>query len=110
MGRTDKKVRFSLLDYLGQRSIRKPLGWAAFWFICAVVVGCLAAFGDIPPGAKDILVWMCGIPVAVVGSSSFEAVKGVKEGNDDDRADSRNDSVLDADHHIRDADSPYNKK
>jgi hypothetical protein len=65
----------SLLNYVGEQSIRKPLAWLAFLFIIFVVLYCLKAFGDVPPGAQNILMALIAIPCAVIGSSSYEAVR-----------------------------------
>jgi hypothetical protein len=65
----------SWLNYVGEQSIRKPLAWLSFLFIIFVVLYCLKAFGDIPPGTQNILMALIAIPCAVIGSSSYEAVR-----------------------------------
>lgn len=60
---------------LSDKPIRKPLARWTTVFIFAVVLYCLYRYGDVPPGAVTVLMGLVAIPCAVVGSSSYEAVR-----------------------------------
>jgi hypothetical protein len=63
------------LNVIGRCSVRKPLAWLCILFIIFVVCYYMAMGEDIPKNMTGLLVWVIGIPVSVVGSSSYEAVR-----------------------------------
>ena len=69
----------NFFNRIGQSSVRKPLAWLVTVYILAIVTF-YAIFGalagrDIPEKMASILIWLISIPCAVVGSSSYEAVR-----------------------------------
>ena len=69
------KDRVGFLNSVGHKSIRKPIAWLTCFFIMLVIIFYMVMGEDIPDRIANILVWMIGIPVTVVGSSSYEAVR-----------------------------------
>ncbi len=63
------------LMWLAKKPYRKPVGWLTLFFIMGVVIFCLRKFGDVPPGTVTVLMALVALPIAVAGSSSYEAVR-----------------------------------
>jgi hypothetical protein len=74
-----------MLNWIGRQSIRKPLGWLAALFIMFVVCVYMKRGADIPPGIQSVVMALTAIPCAVIGSSSYEAVRAPKEDDDDEK-------------------------
>jgi hypothetical protein len=72
-----------MLNWIGRQSIRKPLGWLAALFIMLVVCVYMKRGADIPPGIQNVVMALVAIPCTVIGSSSYEAVRAPKEGDND---------------------------
>jgi hypothetical protein len=68
-----------MLNWIGRQSIRKPLGLFTLLFIFLVVGVYIKRGVDIPPGIQNIVISLVAIPCAVIGSSSYEAVRHPKE-------------------------------
>jgi hypothetical protein len=62
----------SVWNRIGQASFRKPCAWLTLLFIFGIVGYSLYHFGDVPSGTQAVLMALVAIPVAVVGSSSYE--------------------------------------
>jgi hypothetical protein len=62
----------SLWNRVGAASFRKPCAWLTLLFIFGIVAYSLYHFGDVPSGTQTVLMALVAIPVAVVGSSSYE--------------------------------------
>jgi hypothetical protein len=65
---------------IGRASFRKPCAWVTLCFIFLVVLYSLKEFGDVPAGTQAVLMALVAIPVAVVGSSSWEHKVDVQNG------------------------------
>jgi hypothetical protein len=65
---------------IGRASFRKPCAWATLFFIFFAVAYSLHQFGDVPAGAQAVLMALVAIPVAVVGSSSWEHKVDIQNG------------------------------
>jgi uncharacterized membrane protein AbrB (regulator of aidB expression) len=74
-----------MINWIARQSIRKPMGWLAFSFILLVVCVYIKRDADIPPGIQNVVMALVTIPCAVIGSSSYEAVRNTRE---DDKHDS----------------------
>ena len=75
MERVKKKPaapNISCWSKIGMASFRKPCAWLTLFFIFFITGYSLRQYGDVPSGTQAVLMALVAIPVAVVGSSSWE--------------------------------------
>jgi hypothetical protein len=68
--------------YSRRSSFRKPCAWLTLIFIFGIVAFSLRWYGDVPSGTQAVLMALVAIPVAVVGSSSYEHKIDAQNRND----------------------------
>jgi hypothetical protein len=73
-----KNVKPSIVNRIGQASIRKPLAWLTVIYIMLLAPSAALFYGDIPPNVTSVIQWLIAIPLAVVGSSSWEHIHDCK--------------------------------